>query len=271
MVYAPKVDKFDVSRCNSGGAADDEGQYAAVTLKLSIGNSAGLSCAQCRLYYKANDYPEVGVSPYVDLTSRISALVSGVTLNTSILTGVWSLGSVWNFALVFIAGEETAIGTASMARGSTSFHISDDPGGGAAVGGFSTGTSASPKFESHVPAHFYGGIDGVTIYTSGEVNTGGKWIDGKPIYRYMLDVQGSFKSATTVIGVLPSTVDVMVEIRGTFTRNDGGWRTIPYCYFGNQNWDICVYTDASGNVSLQAGSAYTSTARAIVLFEYTKK
>lgn len=158
VTYAPNVDTFKLVRCNANGVSDEEGQYIATTLKLSIGDSAGLTGAQCLIYYAANGYPEVGVSQYVDVSSKISTLISGVALNTSILTGVWGLGYTWNFAVVFITGDEVAIATASVARGSTSLHISGEPGGGVAVGGFSSGTSATPKFESVVPAYFYGGI-----------------------------------------------------------------------------------------------------------------
>ena len=164
VTYAPKIEKFEVRRLNNSYKTDDEGERMGLTLKLSINDSAGKSGAQCRIYYAANTYPEVGVSQYVDLTSKISTLKTGITLDYNILTGLWSLGNVWNFAVVFTADKETAIATYSVARGTVSFHVSREHGGGAAVGGFSTGktpdpeTGKGPKFESYPPTYLYGGL-----------------------------------------------------------------------------------------------------------------
>ncbi|MBQ3575506.1 MAG: hypothetical protein IJA26_07535, partial [Clostridia bacterium] len=54
---------------------------------------------------------------------------------------------------------------------------------GVSVGMRSTATEDQPKFESAYPFYAYGGIHGVTNYTTDEVKTGGTWVDGKPIYR----------------------------------------------------------------------------------------
>lgn len=263
VTYAPKIDKFEVSRCNSGGSADDEGQYIAATLKLSIGNSAGLANAQCRIYYAANAYPQAGVSQYVDVSSRIGELVSGVALNSSILTGVWSLGSIWNFAVVFTAGEETAIATASAARGTTSLHISDDPGGGAAIGGFSTGTKDNPKFESYVPAHFYAGIEGVSAYSSEEVKTICTWIDGKPIYRRVISISvtntGNNVSVYTISGF-----GKLVNLYGYVSREVGA--CLPPNFFLSTSNYSTAWVRNYGELIIRTPYAITGE----IVVEYTK-
>lgn len=263
VTYAPKVDQFQVNRCNASGAKDDEGQYIGTTLKLSIGDSAGLGIAQCRIYYAANAYPEVGVSQYVDVTSRIPELVSGVALNTSILTGVWSLGSVWNFAVVFVAGKENAVATSSAARGTTSLHISDAPGGGAAIGGFSTGTSENPKFESYVPAYFYGGIDGLTNYATSEIETCSKWIDGRKIYRMVIPVN---VAAGTIVDVFafPSAIE-MINISGYLIRGGGVYRFPPVWYAGGSNYHI-VWMETATRLVAQSTAALTGH----LIVEYVK-
>lgn len=158
VTYAPKIDNFSVQRCDTNGSPDDEGECISTTMKLSIGDSAGLNSAQLRLYYAANSYPIVGESSYIDLSSRISALMTGVINDISIISGEWDIDSSWYFAAIFVAGEESSIATASAPRGTCCFHISDYPGGGVCVGGFSSGTTSVPKFESYAPAYLYGGI-----------------------------------------------------------------------------------------------------------------
>lgn len=263
VTYAPKIDQFQVNRCNASGGKDDEGQYIGTTLKLSIGDSAGLSGATCRVYYAANAYPEVGVSQYVDLTSKISTLMSGVALNTTILSGVWNLGNVWNFAVVFTAGKETAIATASVARGTTSFHISNDPGGGAAVGGFSTGTTANPKFESYVPAHFYGGINGLTNYSTNEVETPYKWIDGRKIYRRVISVNVAAGTSVTVF-TFPAAVEV-INFSGYIIRAGGVFRFPPVWYAGSGNYHI-VWMETTTKLVAQSTAALTGH----LILEYVK-
>ena len=274
VTYAPKINQFQVYRVNSSGKKDDEGQYIGTTLKLSIGNSAGLSGATCRIYYAANAYPEVGVSLDKNLTSQISTLMTGVELNTTILTGVWNLGSVWNFAVVFTAGDETAIATASVARGTTSLHISDYPGGGAAIGGFSTGTAAKPKFESYVPAHFYGGIDGITNYSTSEVETPYKWIDGSKIYRKVITLKDvsanstgyetlhTFNSGVNVINIFGYVIRASLKS----IEDDGIRYRFPPCWYASgKNYHV-IWMEDSKNLVVQS----TSMLNGHIILEYTK-
>lgn len=262
VVYAPKIDKFDVYRCNSSGGKDDEGQYVRTNLKLSIGDSAGLSGAQCQIYYKANGYPEVGVDQYVDVLSKVSTsqLLNGVVMD---LTGVWNLGNVWNFAVVFVTGKENAIATSSVARGTTSFHISNDPGGGAAIGGFSTGTSSSPKFESYAPAYFYGGINGMTNYSTGEVETPYKWVDGRKIYRRVIAVNVAAGTAVTIY-TFPAAVEV-INFSGYIIRAAGVYRFPPCWYAASNNYHV-IWMETTTKLVAQSTAALTGH----LILEYVK-
>lgn len=272
VTYAPKIDTFSLQRCDSNGTPDDEGGYIATTMKISIGDSSGLNDAQLRVYYSANEYPEVGVSQYIDLTSNISGLLSGAINDSSILSGTWSASASWYFVAIFLAGEETSIATASISRGSCSFHISDYPGGGACVGGFSSGTTVSPKFESYAPGYFYGGIYGVNIYTIGETNTNGKWIDGKPIYRYVLKTTSTVDGGSGTVGHLPEDIDTLIYANGTLRDSvgSGNRRTLPFVYYGSSNWSVSYYIKDNGEIVLQAGSEYNGTKEIIIVVEYTK-
>ena len=60
---------------------------------------------------------------------------------------------------------------------------------GASFGCLPKGTELKPMLESAYPFYAYGGIDGVTNYTTEEVKTGGTWIDGKPIYRKIVSME----------------------------------------------------------------------------------
>ena len=265
VVYAPKVDVFGVIRTDASGNANREGQYLRTSLKLSIGNGAGLTGATCRIYYAADAQPVVGVSSYIDVTSKVSSLIAGVTNDASILPDEWPLGNTWFFRVVFTAGEEAALSEVMyVERGTTSLHISGYPGGGAAVGGFSTGTTDSPKFEAYAPSHLYGGISGVNIYSGDEVKTGGKWIDGKPIYRKTVSGGVSTTAGTSKAATIGSIADVaaVVNLYGVVDRSGA---IFPLTMYGaDNNHHRTAFT--GGTVQFTS----THSATAYVTVEYTK-
>lgn len=275
VFYAPRVDEFSVTRCNENGVPDDEGSRASVNLRLGIGKQDGLNSAQLRIYYAANAYPDVESSPYIDLTSRIPEFMTGVFDSLNVITGDWAVGSSWYFAAVFIAGGENAVDTHIMPRAMGSLHVAGDTGG-ICVCGFSNGTKDSPMFESYAPAHFYGGaqfygnVNGLRTYRSGEVNTGDVWIDGKEIYRYILVVETSLDGDSGVIGNVPSAIGDLVSAHGTIKTSDGTFRPIPFAYYNNLAWNLACYVDADGGINLQIGSNYSGTHKAMIMLEYTK-
>jgi hypothetical protein len=269
------VDEFSVTRCNENGVPDDEGSRASVNLRLGIGKQDGLNSAQLRIYYAANAYPDVELSPYIDLTSRIPEFMTGVSDSLNVITGDWAVGSSWYFAAVFIAGGENAVDTHIMPRAMGSLHVAGDTGG-ICVCGFSNGTKDAPMFESYAPAHFYGGaqfygnVNGLHTYQAGEVDTGDVWIDGKKIYRYILVVETSLDGASGVIGNVPSAIGNLVSAHGTIKTSDGTFRPIPFAYYNNLAWNLACYVDADGGINLQIGSNYSGTHKAMIMLEYTK-
>lgn len=264
VTYAPKIDAFGVVRCDASGNPSEEGQYIRASLKLSAANNTVPSGASCKIYYAADAQPVVGVSQSIDLTSKISSLMTGVTNDPNILTGVWGVGNTWFFTVVFTAGEEMASsGVMYVERGTTSMHISGEPGGGVCIGGFSTGTTASPKFESRVPARFYAGVDGLTNYSTEEVQIG-TWIDGKPIYRKTVSGSVSTTAGTSKAATIGSIANVaaVVDMYGIVNRS-GAWFPLAM-YAADNNHHRASFT--SGNV--QFTSTHSATAYATV--EYTK-
>jgi hypothetical protein len=187
VVYAPEVKEFSVDRCDESGKADDEGGFASVNLQLGIGDAAGLSNALLRIYYAPNAYPDVDVSSYVDLTARIPEFISGIQNSLDILPGEWNASISWYFAVVFIAGDESAVDTHIMPRAMGSFHVAANHGG-ACVCCFSNGTEENPMFESYAPGYFYAGIHGVNKYAAGEIDTYGSWFDGEKTYKVFRNI-----------------------------------------------------------------------------------
>lgn len=263
VVYAPKIDAFGVVRCDASGNPSEEGQYIRTSLKLSVGNSVDMYGVSCKIYYAADAQPVVGVSQSVDLTSKISSLMTGVTNDPNILTGVWGVGNTWFFTVVFTAGEETAVSDVMyVERGTTSMHISGEPGGGVCIGGFSTGTTSDPKFESRVPAHFYAGVEGVTNYSADEVKTGGTWIDGKPIYRRTFTTASGKATTDVTLGTIANLAEV-VSTNGYVKYYSTHFSL---SFFRNDTYYHRTVVGSGGNVTVHCCQPFS----AVVTVEYTK-
>lgn len=218
MRCLPTIAKFNLTRA-SNGAPDDEGVNLLSTLRLSLASGASASGMSLMLYYAQNSQPTTS-SAAINLTSQISALLSGVTDSTSLITNSFSNGSDWHFLLAFGDSYEQTQVRISLPRAFANLHLSGCSTGGACFGGFSASTEGNPLLESYYPARFHGGVEGVTNFSTAEVRTGGKWIDGKPVYMRVFQ-KGAFSLAkgsyTTVVATIDNyaSIDRIIDIYGT--------------------------------------------------------
>ena len=119
-------------------------------------------------------------------------------------------------------------------------------------------------------------VNSVIHYTTGEVETGGTWIDGKPIYRALFTGSGSKTAGTNkleTVGNLAFTPDTIVSMRGIAVPSNNCTRPIPYAAQGTNAASIALYIayDTSPRtVVLDIGSSYTQTTYWTVIIEYTR-
>ena len=204
MRYKPTVTALTVTRTPS----EDSTQLSA-TVKCSLAEGADSGDAGLALklrWREAGD--DVFADDNVTSVSVASALSSaGATVT---LPGTFSAGTAYEIQAEFTDGYDTGVARTTVSKSHTNIHLSGS-GYGFAVGQYSTGTQAAPLFESGYPARFYEGIEGVNVYTGEEVNTGGKWIDGKTIY------------AKTLQFSTPSTANAQTNHTYDFSDVDEAW------------------------------------------------
>ena len=134
---------------------------------------------------------------------------------------------------------------------------------GAAFGGIPHGTAENPMLESWYPGYFYNGIHGVNRYIEGEVDTGGKWIDGKTIYRRVFTSDVPAKNATDIFMI--ANLGTVIALRGMITMADTGTQVpLMYSYNGES---VVVGVKSDGNVYVNSYKAGT----VFVIVDYTKK
>lgn len=177
----------------------------------------------------------------------------------------------YTFALSYQDYFRTASATAEVYKAGGDLDLTNH---GAAIGMISTADMEHPKFEvapTH-ESHFYGGIAGVTNYAASGVEeaTGGKWIDGKPIYRFMCTATTSAVGGVT-IGNLPEVPDTIISLTGVFKRGtDNAWISVHNAYYTNLGWSVNIMTDGGTALNVTFGGSNTGTKTVIVIAEYTK-
>lgn len=108
-------------------------------------------------------------------------------------------------------------------------------------------------------------------FSTGEVDTGKKWIDGKAIYRRCASGT-TLASLTSAIGTI-SGIDKVLSLQVmSKTSGDGGWRPIPWLFniVSSPDWFGGVYITSAGAVTFQVGASIGSTSQSVAIVEYTK-
>lgn len=123
-----------------------------------------------------------------------------------------------------------------------------------------------------------GGSSGDEIYSTEETRIG-TWIDGKPIYRRVIQgitFQQNSSKQYSQYGTKALNIDCLVNVFGTICSNTGDFANLPFVQYASAtvlNVNIYVHVDANGlyaaNVNNSAGSIW-NTATATVTLEYTK-
>lgn len=113
-------------------------------------------------------------------------------------------------------------------------------------------------------------LQGATTYSTSETNTGKIWIDGKPIYRKVINCGNLPNASSTTIAHGITSLETYISVIGVAQRStDNDLLPIPYVTFNaNNSGGIAIYCD---NTSVHLT---TSTNRSgyvgYVTLEYTK-
>lgn len=113
-------------------------------------------------------------------------------------------------------------------------------------------------------------------YSTNEIRVG-TWIDGKPIYRKVIETTapncttgGTFAHKNVDIG---TKIDMLVDIKGS-ANNGNGWQTIfPIMSTVSTQYFSCGVSNANtGNTTLNMSNSHTSWSnkQVKIVLEYTK-
>jgi hypothetical protein len=273
--YVPTVSKFAAVRAD-GDKEDDEGENALTTVRLALRDGTYYNRLSLQFRYRdkavGGAYKSIDISSYIGqaLTADVVTTIIEKTIGTEEIALILGKNSDWELQLWF--GDEFESVTAPLTdpfllpRSFANVHLSGKKNGGVCFGSFSKATDENPLFQCYYPAEFEEGIKGGFTYESGEVRTGGKWIDGKKIYRYVF-----VGDSDNELPTLPFKISNLISASGTLKGSDGSFRPIPYSYYGSSNWTACFYVDGNNKINLQLGSGYAGKQTVIIILEYTKE
>jgi len=264
--YKPAITKFEAVR-SSGYETDDEGENILAGLKLALADNRGLGRLGLRLLYRnsaaGGDYANI------DLSSLIRSALDAET--ATLVSQTFSKGTDWDLMLCFGDEFEPATLSQPLPRAFANVHLSGAPNGGVCFGGFSQATEEKPSFQCYYPALFYSGIEGGFNYREGEVDTGGRWIDGRRIYRRVF----MFKNVTTGSGAVTTTlgeienfpeIDAVIEINGMIRVAN---ELFPLTRFYSTSSFFSAYIN-NGAIRIRSESSTNLLDWVIVQISYTK-
>ena len=223
--YTPIVTKFSAER-SIGSNINDEGENLLVNMSLSVSQTAKPERLSLYMYYRDKAKPNEDPKS-VNITKYRDAALAG-NLQT-VIEEVLGKNSDWDVVLWF--GDQYESGTYSIevAKAFANVHLSGSPDGGVCFGSFSKSTPENPLFQCYYPAEFDKGIKGGFTYESEEVRTGGKWIDGKSIYRRIVPFTLNTTGSIQVIATIPG-IDTLINIYGNVHRNGTARYPITFIY-----------------------------------------
>ncbi len=166
---------------------------------------------------------------------------------------------------------ETAVLTGYADKATGLFNVTKN---GVAVGMITTGEPGKKKFEvnENYESHFYGGIHGVTNYSDGEIATGGRWRDNKPVYRktVMLPSVSKGSTSTTTRAVISQDIEHVIGFYGMMQATDGIWYPLNFRSVSSSAYVVDCYVKSDGGVVLRTGSS-TALSGGYMVCLYTKK
>lgn len=274
---APKITVFAVARATEAGAQQVDGTCALVSVQASVSSlpvgGVQKNALKWRVQYRqiTEDMPEdwTGASE----SDTVAQGVTSVNLSTLLESGgevIDTYSDLQGYQFRLIAEDIYAQTTALAEMQTKAVYLEvDTQCGSMGFGGAADAESETPKYDFYGTVRLHEGAVGQTVYSTNEVDTGNRWIDGRPIYRTVIRGASMLTNAQGAFATLPSEPENIIDMRLFVNVNREGWRPIPNTYYGSLTWNCNVYMSGA-TIYLGFGSSWTKHREVVVIVEYTK-
>ena len=232
-------------------------------------------------------YRQKGGNEWIQGTTNINITVDG---NTYSYSGYIKGDTNNGFATENSYEIEIIVTDSLSSKSDTTILIAGEPAmdiyhSNIAIGGYYNEDESEAQYQSqfHKKTNFYNGVykNGIEIATLNDIPSPldiysteekiiGTWIDGKPVYRKVIDVGSGSGNFTHPHGI--SNLDIVVNAYGSFLQGGTYREPLPKTTFANSSpsWSAHIDDFTNTTFSLHFGNGIGTATKIFVVIEYTK-
>lgn len=175
--FNPSISDITLYRTTANGTKDDTGTYLSFKAKLKVESAGDNGTGTLKLLKYTSKPTSTSSGTQVYSETNLSVSTSGMTISKpGQVSFPISDAGYFKFVFSYTAELDSTSYTETaespviyIPRSFVNVHLAGTDGGGVCLGGYSSAGANTPKFESHYPAYFYGGIaqiGGSSLWTS---------------------------------------------------------------------------------------------------------
>ena len=270
---APQITAFSIQRVNSSGAQAVDGTCALASMQGSVASLMVDGAEKNSLRYRVQ-YRQTGTEAWTDsdevATTAVSVDQSWVLQADGADIGSFNDMQGYQFRLMLADIYAASQAMDEMPTKEIRLSILEESGN-MGFGGEARTDAGGPHYDFYGPVHFRAGSTGQTVYSAGEVETGDRWVDGRPVYR-ICGMQARAMAAGTMTDIALGIDAIENIVRAdVYLRQGAAWRPANY---PNRN-TLSVHTwlinnsDTAPSLRIIMGNDMSADAVSYAI-EYTK-
>ena len=227
---APQITAFSIQRVNSSGAQAVDGTCALASVQGSVASLMVDGAEKNSLRYRVQ-YRQTGTEAWTDsdevATTAVSVDQSWVLQADG--EDIDSFNDMQGYQFRLMLADIYAASQAMDEMPTKEIRLSiHEESGNMGFGGEARTDADGPHYDFYGPVHFRAGSTGQTVYSAGEVETGDRWVDGRPVYR-ICGMQARTIAAGTMtdidLGIDPIENIICADV---YLRQGAAWRPANY-------------------------------------------
>lgn len=270
---APQITAFSIQRVNSSGAQAVDGTCALASVQGSVASLMVDGAEKNSLRYRVQ-YRQTGTEAWTDsdevATTAVSVDQSWVLQADG--ADIDSFNDMQGYQFRLMLADIYAASQAMDEMPTKEIRLSiHEESGNMGFGGEARTDTDGPHYDFYGPVHFRAGSTGQTVYSAGEVETGDRWVDGRPVYR-ICGMQARAMAASTFTDIELGVAAIEnVICADVYLRQGAAWRPANY---PNKN-TLSVHTwlinnsDTAPSLRIIMGNDMSADAVSYAI-EYTK-
>lgn len=270
---APQITAFSIQRVNSSGAQAVDGTCALASVQGSVASLMVDGAEKNSLRYRVQ-YRQTGTEAWTDsdevATTAVSVDQSWVLQADG--ADIDSFNDMQGYQFRLMLADIYAASQAMDEMPTKEIRLSiHEESGNIGFGGEARTDTDGPHYDFYGPVHFRAGSTGQTVYSAGEVETGDRWVDGRPVYR-VCGMQARAMAASTFTDIELGVAAIEnVICADVYLRQGAAWRPANY---PNRN-TLSVHTwlinnsDTAPSLRIIMGNDMSADAVSYAI-EYTK-